>query len=396
MNYLEKEQIYFDYNATTPVLSDLEKLILSWLKAWGNPSSIHKTGRLPKRYLKEARQHIADFLKVSPLEIVLTAGGSEANNLAIKGVHSFYKFFCSSTDPTRNQFIYSAVEHPSVAMTMEYLRSCGAEVIKIPVNRQNRLDIDFYKKYLSEKTALVSIMFANNETGNIFPIKELAELAHKKGALFHCDGVQALGKFPIDLNDWGVDYCSFSAHKIYALKGCGVLYQKKQSPLVSLVHGGSQERRRRAGTENVLSASSLGYVLSTQKNMGDYYEQMQKLRNHFEDQVLQNIPNIRINGAESPRLPNTSSLIIEGVDGEILLMNLDIEGFAVGTGAACSSGSPEPSPVLLAMGLSREEAQSSLRISLGWQTTLSEINEFVKTLEKVVLRIRSLKSEYCN
>ncbi|MEO0336594.1 MAG: cysteine desulfurase family protein, partial [Pseudomonadota bacterium] len=251
---------------------------------------------------------------------------------------------------------------------------------------------EFLERALREQpTSLVSIMFANNETGSRFPVEQACKLAHDYGALFHSDMVQALGKIPFSLNETGFDFASFSAHKFYALKGCGVLYSRTGMQLDSLIKGGRQERGRRAGTENALSIAALGMMADKLAEVSDRAREVRKLRDHMEQQMTERIPGIVFNGCEVERLPNCSSAIVPGVDGETLLMNLDMKGFAVSTGAACSSGSPEPSPTLLAMGLTREEAQSSLRLGLGWSTTREQVEQFVEVLEKTVVRLRSFQ-----
>lgn len=380
---MSSKQVYLDHNATTPLHPEVKNSLIEELEShFGNPSSIHWAGRKSKNLLRNSRQNLADLLSVSPLEIIYTSGASESNNSVIQVIHSL--------GLNRNEYICSAVEHPSVLKTMQHLESLGAVVHKIPVNRNGELDLEFYKNVLSEKTALVSVMLANNETGNLFPIKELASLAHEKGALFHTDAVQGLGKIEMNLKDLDVDYASFSAHKFYALKGCGVLYAKKGAPQVPFIWGGAQERSRRGGTENVLGILSLGIMAKMKNEIQAQSRRLEHLRDDLQFEIFKKIPNCRITGSQLNRLPNTLSLVIDGIDGETLLMNLDIKGFAVSTGAACSSGNPEPSPVLLAMGLTRHEAQSSLRISLGWQNTKEEVESFMIELEKSVHRLRNL------
>jgi len=337
--------------------------------------------------MREARAKIAKFLGANPLELVFTSGGTEANNLALKGV---FETQASRGSEKRNRYLISSVEHPSIKRTAEYLESRGAEVVVIPVNRRGEIDLAAYDAALNEDTALVSIMLANNETGNVFPIKELAARAHAKGALFHSDCVQALGKLELNLTDLGVDLATFSGHKFYSLKGAGILYTRRGVQLESLIHGGGQERHRRGGTENTLAIAALASMCELKDDVARHAETMRELRDHLEKRIFSEITHVRVTGADSPRVPNTSSLIVPGVDGEILLMNLDLKGFAVSTGAACSSGSPEPSPVLLAMGLSRREAQSSLRVGLGWSTTREEVDRFVDTLVGVVSHLRSI------
>lgn len=388
-------RIYFDHNATTPLAADLPQYISTILDSWGNPSSIHHAGRGPKTLIRDARQALANLVGCSPLEIVFTSGGAEANNLAIKGVYeSFAKKWGNDISRwPRQRFLVSAVEHPSVSVTFRFLESKGAKVEWIPVNRGGEIDLEAYEKMLSEDVLLVSVMLANNETGNIFPIKKMTKKARAVGALFHSDCVQALGKIQFNLRDLDVDYASFSSHKFYSLKGSGFLYVKKGAPLESLIHGGGQERHRRAGTENTLAIACLGYMAKKVSEIATQYERTKQLRDCMEREVLERIAGVTVTGAKAPRLPTTSSFVIENVDGESLLMNLDIEGVSVSTGAACSSGNPEPSPTLLAMGLSRHEAQSSLRVSIGWSTTEEDIARFLVILEKVVSRLRALRNE---
>jgi cysteine desulfurase len=372
--------VYLDHNATTPVHPEVLEHLPIWAQYWGNPSSIHKVSREPKKILRETRKSMAELLNVHPLELIFTSGGSESNNTAIKG--TFGK--------ERNHYLVSSVEHPSVFKTFEYLKSLGASVDYIPVNQEGVLDLDFVKDKISEKTALVSVMFANNETGVIHPIKDISQIAKSVGALVHSDCVQALGKVSVDLQDLNIDMASFSAHKFYALKGTGVLFHRRGTPFQNLIHGGAQERARRAGTENILSIASLGYMASKKDQILEKNKKVQILRNDMEKEILSRISDVRIIGRSQNRLPNTSSLFLEGVDGETLLMNLDMHGICVSTGAACSSGSQEPSPVLRAMGYSRKEAQSSLRVTLGWLNDENQMDYFLETLKKVVTRIRSL------
>ena len=377
------QQIYFDHNATTPVDPQVCAKVPEWLALPGNPSSIHWAGRAPKALIREARRALAAAIHCDPLELIFTSGGSEANNLALRG---------ACDDPSgRNHLIVSAVEHPSLLRVTEALAKRGFEVDVIGVDRDGHFDLDAFDRKLGDRTRLVSVMLANNETGTVLPVKEIAARAHRAGARVHCDGVQALGKIPLDVRDLGVDYLSLSAHKFYALKGCGVLYVKRGSPLERQIHGGNQERGRRAGTENVAGIASLGLMAARHGEIEAQSRRMAELRDHLEARVASEIGGVRRTGAGVERLPNTSGLVLDGIDGETLLMNLDVRGFAVSTGAACSSGSPEPSPTLLAMGLTRAEAQSSLRVSLGWGNTRAEVDHFVNELKIVVTRLRGFK-----
>lgn len=381
-------RIYLDHNATTPPLLSVQQHLVEWSQHWGNPSSIHWNGRGPKNILRESRGALARLLRCQPAELIFTSGGSESNNLVIKGIYE------GRRGKARNEYITSRVEHPSVLKSFEYIASQGAVVHYLDVNRDGEIDLDQYEKLLSERTALVSVMMANNETGTLFPIKKMTKKAHAIGALFHTDAVQVLGKMLLDISALEVDFATFSAHKTYALKGVGLVYAKRGPSLTSLIAGGGQERGRRAGTENVMAVAAFGYVAQLiPEILPAKLERMRELRDHMEQEILSHIPGTILTAATSKRLPNTSSLLIDGIDGESLLMNLDLEGVSVSTGAACSSGNPEPSPVLLAMGLSRQEAQRSLRVSLGWDTTAAEVEKFVEILGAIVERLRSYVGE---
>jgi cysteine desulfurase len=380
-----KSQVYLDHNATTPIAQQVIEAIPKLVLAWGNPSSIHQDSRAPKRILRETRNKLGEFLGCHPTELIFTSGASESSNTV------FHSAWCTRPKD-KNKILISAVEHPSVTKAADWYASQGAVVEKINVNRDGSLDLVDFTSKLDAQTFLVSCMFANNEIGSLFPLKQIVAQSHQFGALVHTDAVQAFGKVPVSLQDIAVDYASFSAHKFYALKGTGVLYIKKGSPLVSLIHGGAQERNRRGGTENVLGIAALGIVL---ENCGDILvrqKHLEALRDSFESLLCEKLEGVYINAKNTLRLPNTSSLLIQGVDGETLLMTLDLAGYSVSTGAACSSGSPEPSPVLLAIGLSKDEAQSSLRVSFGWENTQSEVSAFVEALVQIVHRLRALKA----
>jgi cysteine desulfurase len=380
-----QNRVYFDHNATTPVHPEILSKVPEWLESWGNASSIHWGGRKPKALLREARANIAKVMGVQPLELIFTAGGSEANNLALKGL-AF-----SRLASTRKHIIISNVEHPSVRKAAEFLRDLGFKLDYVNADREGRMDLDSLRQLVSEQTLFVSVMLANNETGHIYPLKEISEIVHACGAVLHCDSTQALGKVPFNLKELGVDMATISGHKFYALKGAGCLFVRKGINITSLVHGGGQERGRRAGTENTMAIASLGLMCGKADEIELQADRIRDLRDHMEARILKEIEGVTVNGLKGLRLPNTSSLCIDGVDGETLLMNLDVRGFAVSTGAACSSGNPEPSPTLLAIGLSREEAQSSLRLSLGWRNTREEVDSFVGELIAVVGRLRGFK-----
>ena len=386
----QKRIIYLDNNATTrpdpDLLHGLVQLIQNDQLPWGNASSIHSQSRDSKNTLRETRRLFAEIFHCQATELIFNSGASEGNNTVLKSVWQ-------SLGQVRKEFLISKVEHPSVIKAAEYIRSFGAVIKWIPVNRKGQIDLEFIKNNISDQTALVSVMFANNETGSLFPISSISEIVKPFGALLHVDCVQALGKEKLNLQELKIDYATFSGHKFYALQGCGILFVRRGSPLVNLIHGGGQERGRRGGTENILSLWSLQRMLPLLKQLETKNNEIRKLRDYFEMNIQNKISKVTITAVEGHRLANTSSLVINDVDGETLLMSLDLKGFAVSTGAACSSGNPEPSPVLLSMGLSRDEAQSSLRVSLGWHTTLEEMDSFILSLVEVVKRIRKIKSE---
>lgn len=383
--------VYLDHNATTPVDSSLFPLVPNWMSQFGNPSSIHQMSRGPRTLIREARAQLAEVLNVSPLEIVFNSGASEGNNTVIKAVWD-------RRGLQRPEFLCSSVEHPSVIKAMQAIEKKGALVRWIPVSKDGELDLNFVTRYLSEKTALVSVMSANNETGTLFPVTQIVEMAKAVGALVHSDCVQMLGKQELDLKKLGVDYATFSGHKFYALKGAGFLYVKKTAPLENLIDGGAQERFRRGGTENTLGIAAMGHM--AQKIATSSLDQklvgLGQLRDQMENRLMAEISGLHITAHKSPRLVNTSHMMIEGVDAETLLINLDLDGFCVSTGAACSSGNPEPSPVLLSMGFTRAEAQTSLRVSLGWNSTAAELEKFVVRLKEIVMRLREMKKELNN
>lgn len=380
---LDKSRVYLDYNATTPPAPFLHSKIQEWLPLWGNPSSVHQSGQDARSLFWSSKLHLAEFMGCYPLELVVTSGGSEANNMAIKGLYEKYQ------NPKRNEIIISTVEHPSVKAPIELLETQGMKIKYIPVSIQGELDLNVYESALSEKTFMVSIMYVNNETGNIFPVSKLVKMAHRAGAYFHCDAVQALGKVNLNLFKLGVDTASFSAHKFYALKGTGVLYCRKGLLPVNLIHGGPQERNRRAGTENVLGMACFGAVAQKGKEIVREFQQLKSLRDEMEKDILSSITGVKILGQKGERVSNTSCLYIPGVQGETLLMNMDLKGYSFSVGSACHSGSLNPSGVLIAMGLKEGEARMAIRISLGLGIQKKHLNRFISDLVDSVKRIRS-------
>ncbi len=385
-------RIYLDYNATTPLHPEILPFISDNLSKFGNASSVHWAGREAKKVITIARESVAKFINVNATEIIFTASGSESNNQAIKGSLAPIagEGFFSARE--RTEIYYSSVEHPSVVKTVKAMESRGYKAIAIPVNRDGFIDLDFLRKNLGPKTALVSVQLVNNETGNIFPIKDISKLAKASGAIMHSDMVQALGKIPIDLQDLGVDFATLSAHKFYSMKGTGILYVKRGSHLDTFIDGGGQERSRRAGTENALAIGSLGKVVEILgPRMNGQIEKIKTMRDVLERELIAAYPQFMINGTKAPRVANTINITCPQIDGETLLINLDTLGIAVSSGAACSSGSQEPSPVLRAMGLTSSEASESMRISLGWLTTEQEIKTFLTGFKQAVERMSQVQ-----
>ena len=381
----ESNRIYLDYNATTPLAGLLKENVIQWLDLWGNPSSTHQTARQAKTLIWSAREKVAKFIGCHPLEVIFTSGGSESNNYAIKGLCE--KF----ANTSRKKIITSSVEHPSVVQTLEWAKKRGFQIKVIPVSKEGHFDLEKFKTALDDQTAFVTIMYANNETGCLFPIQKIRELSFQKGCLFHCDAVQILGKQPIHANDSGIDLLTFSAHKFYALKGCGFLYCKKDLHLDSLIHGGSQERKRRAGTENVLSIGALGAVAERGEEILQENKKITAFRDEMESHLLKSISNIQIIGKKADRLGNTSSIWISGVYAETVMMNLDLKGYSVSVSSACNSGSLSPSIVLLGMGYSSEEAKCVLRVSLGLGVDGESLQKFVLDLKQIIERLRHLE-----
>ncbi|MDE0119691.1 MAG: cysteine desulfurase family protein [Bdellovibrionales bacterium] len=382
---LDKRRVYLDYNATTPPAEFLNRQIQEWLPLWGNPSSVHQNGQKARSLFWSAKVHLAKFIGCHPLELIATSGGSEANNMAIRGLYE--KYFLQ--DSKRNEIIISAVEHPSVKSPIESLKAKGMKIRYIPVSMQGELDLSVYESTLSDKTFLASIMYANNETGNLFPVSRLVKMAHKVGAFFHCDAVQALGKIHFNLHKLGVDTASFSAHKFYSLKGTGVLYCRKGLLPDNLIRGGPQERNRRAGTENVLGMACFGAVAQRGEEILRQFQGIGKLRDKMEQHILSHIGGAKVLGQKGQRLYNTSCIYIPGVQGETLLMNMDLKGYSFSVGSACHSGSLNPSGVLIAMGLNEEEARSAIRISLGLGVFKEELDRFLSDLIDSIKRIQS-------
>ena len=379
-------KIYLDYNATTPLDPlVLEEMLPYFNQNYGNPSSIHSFGNMAKSALDLSRDRLAALVNSRPKEITFTTGGSESNNFAIKGISYAYK-------DKGNHLITTSAEHASCLETFSFLESEGFEVTYLGVDSNGLIDPQQFSDSITESTILASCIYANNETGVINPIDKLSEIANEKGVIFHTDAVQALGKIKVDLKGLNVDLASFSSHKIYGPKGVGALYIKMGVNPVSLLHGGGQERGKRSGTENVPGIAGFGKAAEiVNQTFNDEIERIIKLKTLLKDGILNSISGVRVNGISPEKLPNTINISFDDIEGESLVMNLDMDGIAVSTGSACSEGNVDPSHVLLAMGQSEKEAISSLRISIGRFTTEEEINKFLDRLPGIAERIRKAK-----
>ena len=376
--------IYLDNNATTRTLPEvLEKMAPYFTDSYGNASSIHTFGGSNKHAIEKARGQVAALLNAKPEEIIFTSGGTEGDSTAI--------FSAVNSYPNKKHIITSAVEHPAVLEVCKFLASRGYRLDIIGVDEQGRFNMDQYKKVLDEDTAIVTAMWANSETGTIFPVKEIAELAHSKGALFHTDAVQAAGKIPTDVKDINADFVSISSHKIHGPKGTGALYIKDGIRFMPFMRGGHQENLRRAGTENVPNIVGFGYAAELAKeHLPEYQTLVKPLRDLLEKELLAQIPDTKVNGDTENRLPNTLNMSFGYIEGESILMFLDEEGICASSGSACTTGSLEPSHVLRAMGVPLQFAHGSIRFSLSRFTTTEEIQTVIKVLPGIIARLRAI------
>jgi cysteine desulfurase len=378
-------RIYLDYNATTPVdPAVLDAMLPHFAENFGNASSIHSPGQRARGAVDGARASVAALLAAKPSEIVFTSGGTESDNLALFGV-------VAASQETRKHIITTAIEHHAVLSTAQALEKSGVDVTYVPVGRDGVVDPEAIRSALKPETILISVMHANNELGTIQPIGEIGRIAAAADVLFHCDAVQSAGKLPLDVNRLGVDLLSISAHKIYGPKGVGALYVRSGTPLEPQFHGGHHERDRRPGTENVPGIVGLGKAADlARKNLQTDCARITTLRNRLEDALLAPCGDARVNGDHAQRVSNTSNISFHAAGGESLVIALDLQEIACSTGAACSSGAVGPSHVLLAIGLSPDEARSSLRFSLGRTTTAEEIDHAIATIPQAVERLRAL------
>lgn len=376
-----------DYNATTPVHPEALRAMES--APFGNPSSLHWAGRESAYAIDQAREEVADLLEVQPREVIFTSGGSEAINLAIRGL------FETARQKGKNHILTTAVEHEASLETCRYLEKQGARVTYLPVNSEGEINLNELESAITEQTCLINVMWVNNETGNIFPIEKIGEIAKRHGVLFHSDAVQAVGRISVKPKQANIPLISLSGHKLYGPKGVGALYVQHGIKMERLIHGGGQERYRRAGTENVSHIIGLGKACKIAKEeMEKEAERLRELRDRLYRGLMEQIPEIHLNTHFENAAPSTLNVSILYVQGESLLLNLDAQGIAVSSGSACSSGRLEPSHVLQAMGRNYEEAHSALRFSLGRNTTSEDVDYVLEVLPKVVERLRSMSAVY--
>lgn len=375
--------IYLDNAASTQISGDVLDSMLPYLREqFGNPSSIHRYGRLAQKAISKARKQVAELINADPSEILFTSGGTESNNTSLYGI--------AKKNPG-SRIITSLIEHDAILEPCKNLEREGFDVVYLPVNNLGMVDPSSLEKYLHENTSLVSIMFGNNEVGTIEPISELAKICKEKHVPFHTDAVQAIGKIPIDVNELGLDLLSMSSHKINGPKGIGALYVKKGISIDPIIFGGGQEKGLRSGTENVANIVGFGKACElARKNLVTNISKMKELRDYLSKKILKEIPCVTLNGHPEKRLPNNVHLTFLGVNGEDLLIKLDENGIAASTGSACSVQIQKASHVLQAMGFSHEQITGSLRLTVGISNTMEEMDETVKILKHVVEELRAV------
>ena len=380
-------RIYMDHNATTPVHPEvLEAMLPLYRDEWGNPSSIHWAGKEPAGRIDDARDQVASLIGARARDLFFTSGGTESDNTALMGV------LLGRSERGRH-VVTSSIEHKAILDMGAYLEKLhGAEVTYLPVDERGRHDLAAVEAALRDDTVLISVMLANNELGNLNDIAAIAELAHERGVIVHCDAVNALGKVPVDVGDLGVDLLSISAHKIYGPKGCGALWVKRKTPFEPYIRGGGQERGRRCGTYNAAGIVGFGKAaeLAEARLAAGAMDATRALRDRLESELLARLDGVEINGDPESRLPNTTNLSFDGVDGEALVLNLDLRGIAISTGSACTSGSLDPSHVLVALGKDERWLDAAIRFSLGASNDDAQVDVVVEAVVAEVEKLRAL------
>lgn len=382
---MEDRTVYLDHAATTYVKPEVFETMKPYFSEhFGNASSIYSLGRDSKKAVEESREKVAKAIGAEPKEVYFTGSGSEADNWALKGIAAAYK-------KKGNHIITSAIEHPAIMSSCKYLEGEGFEVTYVPVDSDGLVSPEQIRNAIKENTILISIMFANNEIGTIQPIKEIGAIAKEKGVLFHTDAVQAVGNINIDVKDLNVDLLSLSSHKFYGPKGIGALYIKKGVKIASFIHGGQQERGKRASTENVPGIIGLGRAIElATENLDEYNKKLIELREKTIEGLFAKVPYIRLNGHRHNRLPGNVNISFEFIEGESLLLMLDMKGVYGSSGSACSSGSLDPSHVLLAIGLPHEIAHGSLRLSFGDENTQEDVDYILEVIPQIVSKLRDM------
>jgi len=378
-------RIYLDHAATTPTRPEVVKAMLPYFTdAFGNPSSIYSYGREARGAVEEARTKVAELIGARSEEIIFTSGGTEADNYALKGI-------AYANERKGDHIITTSIEHHAVLEVCKFLGRRGFKITYLPVDEYGLVAPDDVKRAITDKTILISVMHANNEVGTIEPVEEIGKIAREAGVCFHTDAVQTLGHIPVNVDKLKVDLLAISAHKFYGPKGVGALYVRKGTRLVSFMHGGEQEKRRRAGTENVPAIVGLGRAVELAgQEIGKEAEQLAYLRDKLIKGIGEKIDHIRLNGHPTRRLPNSVNVSVDFVEGESLLLNLDLEGICASTGSACSSAILEPSHVLLALGLPPEQAHGSLRFTLGRENTEADVERVLEVLPGIVAKLRAM------
>ena len=378
-------RIYLDYAATTPTHPEVVEAMLPYFSgAFGNPSSLYACGQEARSAVEEARAKVAGFIGAENDEIVFTSGGTEADNFALEGI-------AYANQDKGNHIITTAIEHHAIGETCNFLKERGFKTTCLPVDKDGLVDPDDVRKAITDKTVLISVMQANNEVGTIEPVALIGRIAREAGVYFHTDAVQAVGHIPVDVSKLGVDLLSVSAHKLYGPKGIGALYIRKGTRIIPFMHGGGQEGGRRASTENVPAIVGLGKAVElAQREMAEEAERLIYLRDKLIGGLLERISDIQLNGHPQERLPNNVNVGVKFVEGDAILLNLDLEGICASTGSACSSESEEPSHVLLALGIPADEARGSLRFTLGKWTTEEEIERVLEVLPRIVAKLRAM------
>jgi len=392
---MSKRHVYLDHNATTPLHPEVKKAMSDAMEVFGNPSSMHEFGRDARAMIEDARASIAGFINAEPEEIIFVGSGSEANNTVLNLTACCASLECSAACKHRKSIVTTRIEHPCIIESSKCLAERGMNIEYLDVDRYGKIDIEQLKKKLLQKPALVSVIMANNEIGTIQDLDEIVQLVHEEGALVHSDAVQAVGKIPVDVKKLGIDFLSFSAHKIYGPKGVGALYVKKGVPFCPFIRGGHQEQGRRAGTENTLGIVGMAKAIEMRKlEMGDEIKRLGSLKARLKDGITKNIPDVQVNGHPEDCLVSTLNVSFPGVEGEAILLYLDLEGIAVSTGSACSSELLHPSHVLLATGTTPELAHGSIRFSMGRETTEEDIEYTVEKLAAIIEKLRGISTVY--